>query len=158
MENIDRDFLYATSAEALISVARGAAERDLVPLESPGELGGEKVAVVVGLVTREPGKKGRFLLEMDQGLAEDLPEGMNGGPLDDATELYLFSGELLNMVGGKALTVINNRYRGLEYRLTPPAIFAGKGLEILTPLVRSQVTWYRGARGVARFDVGFEGV
>ena len=47
MENIDRDFLYATSAEALISVARGAAERDLVPLESPGELGGEKVAVVV---------------------------------------------------------------------------------------------------------------
>ena len=158
MEALDRTFLYAASCEALPLVARDAAERDLVPQEAAGTLEDERVAVVVGMVTRGMGKKGRFLLEMDQTLAEDLTEAMNGGPLDEATELYLFVGEFLNMVGGRALTAINNRYRGLEYRLTPPAIFAGKGLELLTPLVRSQVTWYRGTRGWARFDVGFEGV
>lgn len=158
MEAIDGAFLYAVSCEALLRVARDAAEQDLALQESPGVLEDERVAVVVGLVARETGKKGRFLLEMDQGLAEDLTEAMNGGPLDEATELYLFAGEFLNMVGGGALTAINNRYRGVEYRLTPPAIFAGKGLEVLTPLVRSQVTWYRGDKGMARFDVGFEGV
>ena len=154
---LDVNFLHQVTQDALRRVAWEAAQREFLPQDT-GALEDERVAVVVGLVARHSRQKGRFLLEMDQELAENLTESMNGGPLEEATELYLFAGEFLNMVGGNALTAINNHYRGLEYRMTPPAIFAGKGLEVLTPLVRSRAVWYRSKKGGARFDVGFEGV
>lgn len=125
----------------------------LVHGEGDFAAGERKIAVVVGVVGRN---RGRILLEVREKTALAITEGMNEGPLDEEMELYWFLAEFANMFSGKAITSINNQFKGSDLRLTPPAIFAGEDLELTTPNVQSQSTVYVGD-GLARVNIGFEG-
>ena len=123
-------------------------------IESPTITDDKKFCLIVGWVGHN---KGRLLLELNEQLALKIFEAMNGAPPEDNSELYLHLAEFANMVSGNGLTSINDFYKSSELRLTPPAIFAGKNLEISSPKV-SLIGWnYCSEYGGIRMEVGIEG-
>lgn len=133
------------------------AERHFSPLPEPF-FGRDRVVVVLSLISGDESMRGRVLFEGDTAQMRDIAETMNGEPLSETTELYFYVGEFVNIFCGHAVTTINNAYRGIQFRLTPPAIFAGTNMDVFTPSVAGRFFAYGGERGSLRLDVGFEGV
>lgn len=118
-------------------------------------LGKDTVSVIIGVVGAN---KGRILIEMERSAAKVLAESINGEPFDNYLELYLALMEFSNIFCGNAVTLINNTYRGSDLRLTPPAIFAGVDVEIMTPNIGSKNVLCKCEYGDVLLDIGFEGV
>jgi len=114
----------------------------------------KKISIVVGVVGKN---KGRILLEGDNTTIKMITENMNEGPFDNIMDMYFCLAEFTNMFCGNALTLINNKYRGSDLRLTPPAIFAGTDMEISTLGIKSSSSCYKCDHGLAILDIGFEG-
>ncbi|MFP4662662.1 MAG: chemotaxis protein CheX [Halanaerobiales bacterium] len=115
----------------------------------------KKFDIIVGITGDY---KGRFLLETTEMTARIISEVMNYGPLDKESDLYLYMGEFVNILSGRAITFINNLDNGKIVRLTPPAIFTGVNLEISTPNIkRSNIVFIRNKIQI-RLDIGLEGV
>lgn len=118
-------------------------------------LNGKKFLAIVGVAGMN---KGRILVEINEGLAQKMFETANDSPPEDDTELYFYLAEFTNMVGGNGLTSINNIYKGIELRLTPPVVFAGENLEFNTARTHVASMFYSAEHGAIRIEVGFEGV
>lgn len=153
-----RELTIKAICDGFISISKGLAERDFSPQTDDQEMGHEKIAVILSMISEDESMRGRFIFEGDVAQIKDLAEGMNGEPLTDRIEIFFSVGEFANMVCGKAVTVVNNAYRGTNFRLTPPAIFSGTNMDISTPSVKSTEIKYRGPVGLVRVNVGFEGV
>lgn len=115
----------------------------------------KQYSVVVGIVGKN---KGRILFKAGGSLVKKLTETMNEGPFNSVMDVYICLGEFANMFCGNAVTLINNKYRGSDMRLTPPAIFSGVELQVITPSIRSIITYYTSEHGLVTLDIGFEGV
>jgi two-component system chemotaxis response regulator CheY len=113
------------------------------------------VAVILGVTGK---KAGRVILDTSREAARGLSEAMNGEKydLEDSFVLYSLS-EVLNILSGKAITAINNRFRELNLRLGPPSIFVGSPLHINSPKIRAEVIRVTTAAGDIYLNVGFEG-
>lgn len=120
------------------------------------ETSDRRFVIIVGMVGQY---KGRIILEMNGSTSDTILQRMNfGDPVITFYEQSLFLGELGNMVGGKFVTAINNSFMAMELRLTPPIVFSGEGLSVLTPEIESIVRHYSADGGVVRVDIGIEGV
>ncbi|HEY5585766.1 MAG TPA: chemotaxis protein CheX [Ruminiclostridium sp.] len=115
----------------------------------------KKYSVVVGIVGKN---KGRILFEAGGSLVKKLTEAMNDGPISNVMDVYICLLEFSNMFCGNAATLINNKYRGSDMRLTPPAVFSGVELQVITPNIHSITTYYKSEHGIVTVDIGFEGV
>jgi hypothetical protein len=60
------------------------------------------------------------------------------------------------MIGGRVTTYMTEQFKDTEFRLSPPAIFSGKGLETLSPNIQSKMIYYTGKLGRFFMDIGFE--
>jgi len=114
----------------------------------------KKFSVVIGIVLAN---KGRILFEAEQNLVERITEGMNGEPLDNEMDTYFYLAEFTNTFCGNALAQINNKYKDNELRLTPPALFVGTNMRIITPNIQSDSICYTSEFGQAVLNIGFEG-
>lgn len=110
-------------------------------------------AVIVGIVGAH---KGRMLIRISSGLVIKITEEMNCGPLPNLTETTLYIGEFSNILSGKAISDINTLYKDFDLRLTPPAIFSGNNMKIITPALQSTLLYYNSDFGKVSMDVGFE--
>jgi CheY-specific phosphatase CheX len=113
------------------------------------------VAVVVGVTGS---KKGRILLKAGFETARRFAEQMNAGEDCTPTDVYLSIAEFANMFSGRALTQVNNASESPALRLTPPALFVGRRLAIITPSVRSFQLYQVCECGGLTVEVGFEGM
>lgn len=119
------------------------------------EIGGKTLSAIVGVVGLN---KGRVNLEMNENLARKIYECANGETAGDEMDLCFYLAEFTNMVTGNGITALNNTYKGINLRLTPPAIFAGDNLEITTPQVMTVAKLFHTQYGTIRIVIGFEGV
>jgi chemotaxis protein CheX len=120
------------------------------------ETSDRRFVIIVGMTGQY---NGRIILEMNSSTSDTLLQRMNfGDPVTTFQEQSLYLGELGNMVGGKFITAINNSFKGLELRLTPPVVFSGEGLSVVTPEIVSIVKNYSTDFGFVRVDIGIEGV
>lgn len=155
MEEEKIKFYYKFMDDAFQKVVSQLTGMSFTPVvESPPITDEKKFCLIVGWVGHN---KGHVLLELNEKLALKIFEAMNGAPPEDNLELYLYLAEFANMVSGNGLTSINDFYKSSELRLTPPAIFAGKNLEISSPKVSSVGCNYRSEYGGIRMEVGCEG-
>ena len=115
----------------------------------------KKYNVIVGITGKN---KGRILFKAGDGLVKRLTEIMNDGPLTSMMDVNFCLSEFANMFCGNAVTLINNKYRGSDIRLTPPVIFSGTDLQVISPNIHSITTYYMGEPGLVILDIGFEGV
>jgi CheY-specific phosphatase CheX len=114
----------------------------------------KKYNVIVGITGKN---KGRILFKAGDSLVRKLTETMNEGPLTSMTDVNICLSEFANMFCGNAVTLINNKYKGSDIRLTPPAIFSGIDLQVITPSIHSITTYYMSEHGLVTLDIGFEG-
>lgn len=117
-------------------------------------LEGEVTSVIVGTVGNN---KGRIIFQASDAVATVVAESMNGEAFEDNEERNIFLGEFVNTFCGSAITKINNMHKESELRLTPPAVFSGKSMKIITPSVKSGTLVFQSSAGQMIVDIGFEG-
>ncbi len=113
------------------------------------------VAVILGVTGK---KAGRIILDTSREVACGLSEAMNGEKYELEDDFILYSlSEILNILSGKAITVINNSNKEVSLRLGPPSIFIGSPLHINSPKIVSEMIRATTAAGDIYLNVGFEG-
>lgn len=115
----------------------------------------KKLSAIVRVVGQS---KGRVHVEVSEKLTKQLFEYVNGEPEEDEMDLCFYLAEFTNIIAGNGVTFLNDAYKGSDYRLTPPAIFAGDNLDISTPKILSSVLIYTTEFGSLRIEIGFEGM
>jgi Predicted inhibitor of MCP methylation, homolog of CheC len=149
------DDFSASFGNSFIYVFNAVLGLDLVKSEIVNEIGVKKFCAVIGMVG---GNKGRVRLEAGYDTVKKIAENMTGETINNIMETYMCLSEFTNMVCGNAITAINNKYRGKEMRLTPPAIFSGDNIRIVTPSIYSTINSFDSEYGKLLLDIGFEGV
>jgi two-component system, response regulator PdtaR len=115
----------------------------------------ETINVVIGMVGKN---KGRIIFKAGEITANKIAGEIVGAESVDSDELCLCMSEFTNIFSGNAVTQINNQFKGMEMRLTPPAIFEGEEVEIVTPNIQATTIFFSSKYGPVSLDVGFEGV
>jgi len=153
MESMNVSEMSVFFGNALKNIAYEMAGVELIDTV-PGDIAAErKFSVIVGIVGAH---KGRVLLCMGDNFVQKITEEMNCGKLDSLTDTTLYIGEFSNILIGKAISQINNACKTFDLRLTPPAIFSGKRMRIITPELQSSILSFTSQFGPASMDVGFE--
>lgn len=112
---------------------------------------------VTALITFAGAIKGRLLLDLEPSLASVIVETVMGETYEsmkDPTFMGMI-GELSNIVGGDALTNLNNQ-QPLNLRLASPAVFLGKDMIISIPKINSSTLKLTSDKGNMRINVAFE--
>jgi len=151
------DMLIDFAQGALMAVAQELMTDNLTVVGGEQRLNhGRRYCIIVGLAGQY---RGRVIIEVDATTAEQLTQSMNfGEPLASLLDQCLYLAEFTNMVAGKIVTLLNNSFRGIELRLSPPAIFSGHRMDVSTPNIRSKTLFFKGVHGEVKLDVGLEGV
>jgi Predicted inhibitor of MCP methylation, homolog of CheC len=155
MEQDKFSFFCDCFEEALKKVLAQLPDINLMHSDDKKEGSSKKLSSVVGVVGVH---KGRIHIAMAEDLAKELYEKANGEPVGDEMDLCFYLAEFTNMLAGSGITVLNNTYKGINLRLTPPAIFADENLDIATPQVQSGSRSYTTKYGSIFIEIGFEGV
>ncbi len=114
----------------------------------------KKYVIIIGITGYS---KGRVIFEIGQTIAKKITEGMNGEPLNNTIDTYLYLAEFTNTFCGGAITLINNKYKFTNLlRLTPPAVFFGTKMRITTPNVQEGNVFFTNPDGYVRINIGFE--
>lgn len=105
------------------------------------------------------GWKGRLLLDMPGDTAMKMASAMTGEPYSSADdeEVLLSGAEMGNIIGGNAITEINNSQPGLQIRLTPPSVFTGVGMTMFNARVNSSSLVVNTDVGPVKVNVAVEG-
>lgn len=105
------------------------------------------------------GWKGRFILDMPGETAMKMASSMTGeaysNPGDE--EVLLSGAELGNIIGGNAITEVNNSQPGLQIRLTPPSVFSGDGMTFFNAHLSSWSVLLATDAGPVKLNVAVEG-
>ncbi len=112
---------------------------------------------VTALITFAGALKGRLLIDLEPTLASEIVEKVMGESFEsmkDPTFMGMI-GELSNIVGGDALTNLNNQ-QPLNLRLASPAVFLGKDMIISIPKIKSSTINMKSDVGNMRINVAFE--
>ena len=110
-------------------------------------------AVIIGITGKRPG---RIILDTSQHTAEKLSEAINGEGCEEEFILDTLA-ELTNIVSGNGITKVNNANPGMRLMLTPPSLFMGEELTIVSPKLNAEVITVSTPVGDIFLSVGFEG-
>ena len=110
-------------------------------------------SVIVGITGKRPG---RIILDTTQETACKLSNTINGEECDEEFVLDTMA-ELTNIVSGNGITTVNNANPGMGLMLTPPSIFIGNELTIVSPKLNAEVVMVTTPVGLINLSIGFEG-
>ncbi|HWP97550.1 MAG TPA: chemotaxis protein CheX [Syntrophomonadaceae bacterium] len=113
-------------------------------------------AVMVGFTG---GWKGRLILDMPGETAMKMASSMTGEVYSGAgeEEVLLSGAELGNIIGGNAITEVNNSQPGLKIRLTPPSVFSGDEMTFFNARLSSWSVLLNTDAGPVKLNVAIEG-
>ncbi|OGI02640.1 MAG: hypothetical protein A2Y25_03110 [Candidatus Melainabacteria bacterium GWF2_37_15] len=142
----------ALTQKAFLAVTEELISCNFKPVATYSAKSNHTVTVIIGITGKG---KGRILLECDLTTAEKFAVAMNfGDALESPNDMYLYMAEFANMVSGRAATYINNETGDRDKWLSPPSIFSGENLEIITPNIESQEVYYSGDVGLFKINIG----
>lgn len=106
-------------------------------------------------------RKGRILLNISSETAKAIALKINDEEekyeyIDD-TVLYSLT-ELTSIICGKMITMINNKFKEYNLRLTPPGVFCGEGIEITSSGFQALSIRMKTNAGDIDVIISFEGV
>lgn len=110
-------------------------------------------AVIIGITGKRPG---RIILDTQQGTARKISDTINGEECDAEFILDTMA-ELTNIVSGNGITRVNNANPGMGLMLTPPSLFLGNPLTIVSPKLNAEVVTVKTPVGDVFLSIGFEG-
>lgn len=77
------------------------------------------------VVTFKGQYSGRMLISISGELLDNLSKVIVGGEVTDIEKMFTLN-EFGNMVAGNSITILNNQFRGINLRLSPPSSFLGE--------------------------------
>ena len=112
------------------------------------------VAVIVGLTGKV---QGRVIMDSSAETAQQLTRMILS--CEEVSEDDMLNGmaELANIVSGNGVSSVNNTYRELELRLTPPSILCGRKISIVNPKLDAYIMTAQTPYGDIRMSIGFAG-
>lgn len=112
---------------------------------------------VTALINFAGALKGRLLLDLQPSLAKEIVKKVMGETHDDMKDPTFMGmvGELSNIIGGDALTNLNNQ-QPLNLRLSSPAVLFGRDMIISIPKIQSSTINLTSNHGKMRINVAFE--
>ena len=114
------------------------------------------MAVIIGITGKYPG---RIILWMNAETVSKLANAVNAGN-DElvADEEYMMDivAEFCNITAGHATTKVNNANDELNLMITPPGIFSGVDMGIISPKIKSELLISNTSIGKVFISIGFE--
>lgn len=111
------------------------------------------LAVIIGITGAMPG---RVIIDASRSVAESLSLVINGDETLEWEMVMDTMAELTNIISGNAISFINNEKKGLGLSLTPPSVFCGDEMKIISPKLKAQLIPIQLPQGELRVSVGFE--
>lgn len=124
------------------------------PIKQETAFASQGFAVIIGITGKRPG---RIILDTADQTAQKLSEAINGEVCEEDFVLDTLA-ELTNIVSGNGITKVNNENPGMGLMLTPPSLFIGDELTIVSPKLNAEVITVSTPIGDVFLSVGFEGV
>lgn len=112
------------------------------------------LAIIMGLTGK---RYGRIILDCSLELAAQLTQRMLNKATVVEDEILNVIAESTNIICGHSISQINNSYKDLELRLTPPSILFGENLSIFNPKFKSFLITAKTDLGRLDLNVGFGG-
>lgn len=111
-------------------------------------------AVILGITGA---KAGRVIIDMDWQTAKELCDTINAEDVLDEEFVLDTLAEFTNIVAGHAVSDINNAFTNMGMMLTPPSVFRGENLKIVSPKLTAEVMAIKTSLGTIYISIGFEG-
>ena len=147
------DVLFDFSKKSFEEVLAEITEEKVEPCEEFEIESDKMLSIVIGISGET---NGRILLDTSVEYGKNLAVAMNfGDELDTEDDLYMYLAEFSNMFCGRTATYINDRFAKREIWITPPAIFSGKDLDVVTPHITAQKAFYTCSLGQFIIDTGY---
>ncbi|MEG6586239.1 response regulator [Dendrosporobacter sp. 1207_IL3150] len=112
------------------------------------------IAIILGITGKQTG---RIILNATEQTAQKLTQRILDGAAVDEEDVLNSIAEVANIIGGHSVSVINNIYRGVELRLTPPGIMCGNSIDIINPKLSSFNVIAETEIGTLNLNIGFAG-
>lgn len=144
---------FATSMVQNLSEMAGMAATPTPPIPQETAFASRGFAVIIGITGKRPG---RIILDTSQETAGKISEAINGEVCEEDFVLDTLA-ELTNIVSGNGITTVNNANPGMGLMLTPPSLFLGDDLTIVSPKLNAEVVTVSTPAGDVFLSVGFEG-
>jgi len=143
----------ASLQDNLVSMARLEC-KTTVTSDNETKFASQGVAIIIGISGKQ---RGRMILDASQDTAVKFTQRVFGNTEVDEDDVLNSMAEFANIVCGHSASVINNIYRGTEFRLTPPSILSGKKISIVNPKLNSFIVAAETEIGVIKMSIGFAG-
>lgn len=153
MNEFNLDEITAVFGRAIKNAASDLADLWLEESTSP-DISGERIfSVIISIAGLH---RGRVLMQISSELVRKITDEMNREPVNDLTDISLCIGEFLNIACSRAISSTSDGHFLHDLRLSPPVIFSGKNMHVVTPAIQSEVIFFRCHYGVLGLDIGFE--
>jgi CheY-specific phosphatase CheX len=123
------------------------------PQEQNGTLVSKGLTVILGITGKRPG---RIIIDTTRFTAKVLSQKFNDESSIDEQLILDSMAEFGNIVSGHTITKVNNLYKGLGLMLTPPSLFMGVNLKIISPKISADSVNISTSVGQIVVSVGFE--
>jgi CheY-specific phosphatase CheX len=121
--------------------------------EQPMSFSSRGFAVIVGITGQQ---SGRIIFDTDSVTAKRLSDAINGEDTDEEFVLDTMA-EVANIISGNGISLVNNANPGLGLMLTPPSVFLGEHLSIVSPKMSAEMVNVKTDFGDLLVSIGFEG-
>lgn len=110
-------------------------------------------AVIIGITGS---RSGRIIIDTDGATAKTLSDAINQ---EDTEEEFVLDtmAEVTNIISGNGITLVNNANPGMGLMLTPPSVFLGENLLIVSPRMNAEMMKLQTDYGDLLISIGFEG-
>lgn len=125
-------------------------EKEMIP-----EIDEFNYSGVVGILGIVGETKGRVMLGMDFSMVEHLVKIVYGSDVITNTDILDVAYEVFNIITGNAAIECKNKMN-IFIRPTPPSIFLGESMLIVSPKIQRKKIEYVSEYGMMFLEVGFE--
>ena len=144
---------FAASMVENLSEMAGMEAQSNPPAPQETAFASKGFAVIIGITGK---RAGRIILDTLEDTARKLSAAINGEECDEEFVLDTMA-ELTNIVSGNGITTVNNNNPGMGMMLTPPSIFIGSELTLVSPKLNAEVVTVTTPVGEILLSIGFEG-
>jgi CheY-specific phosphatase CheX len=110
-------------------------------------------AVIIGITGS---RSGRVIIDTNMATAKALSDAINCEDTDEEFVLDTMA-EVANIVSGNGISLVNNANPGMGLMLTPPSVFLGERLMIVSPKLNTEMMTVHTDFGELLISIGFEG-
>lgn len=156
MHNKSNDFVnhFSTALKENLHEMAGLEAELSEPKMQVGSFISNGLAVIIGITGK---RTGRIILDTSMDTAQKISELFNEEKISEQQLVLDSMAEFSNIVSGHTTTLINNLNKGFNLMLTPPSLFFGNKLTIVSPKINAYVLNVKTSVGYLVVSVGFEG-